>query len=334
MRRRFAAVSLAVLALALPVAPAPAADPPRAAVAPPTASPAASAPVFPPGASVGLVPPPGMVPAAAFAGFQDPAGGASIVVTSLPAEAYPALSGIPDEAWTRRQGIRIAGRQDWPLPGAQAVLLRGTQEAGGLRVRKWVLVAGTPETTALVTVQVPEASSAYPDPVIEAALSSVALRAAPGLEEQVAALPFTVRERAGFRVSRTLSGTGLILTEGPLDTVPDAEQPVVVVAFSALPVPDTPERRDALARRTLSGVAGLRDVSMERFETPARTGGPLYVAEATAEDARSGGGRYLVQTLRFVPGGALHAVGIARAESRAALAPRLRAIAGSVEPRR
>lgn len=316
MRRSFVAPSLAVFALALPGGIAP----------------AASAPVFPPGASVGLVPPPGMVPATGFAGFQDPAVGASIVVTSLPAEAYAAVSEMPDAAW-QRQGIRISDRRDWPLPGARAVLLQGTQEAGGLRVRKWVLVAGTDQATALVAVQVPEASSAYPDPAVEAALSSVVFRAPPGLDEQVAALPFAVRERAGFRVSRTLSGTGLVLTEGPLDTVPDAEQPVVVVAFATAPVPATAEARDALARRMTGGAAGLRDATVERFETPDRTGGPFYVAEAAAKDARTGGGRYVLQTVRFVPGGVLHAVGIARAESRTALAPRLRAIALSVEPR-
>lgn len=324
--RRFVAPSLAVLAL---VPPAGAAEPPPAA----SARPGPSAPVFPPGASVGLVPPPGMVPATGFAGFQDPASGASIVVTSLPAEAYAPISGMPDAAWNQRQGLRISGRQDWPLPGARAVLLRGTQEAGALRVRKWALVAGTDQTTALVTVQVPEDSSAYPDGVVEAALSSVVFRAPPGLDEQVAALPFVVRERAGFRVSRTMSGTGLILTEGPLDTVPDAEQPVLVVASSSAPVPADTEGRDALARRILGAVAGLREAAVERFETPAQTGGAFYVAEATAKDARTGGGRYVVQALRFVPGGVLQAVGIARAEDRAALAPRLRAIAVSVEPR-
>ena len=80
MRRSFVVPSLAVLALA----------PPDGAVL------ATSAPVFPPVTSVGLVPPPGMVPAAGFAGFQDPVGGAFIAVTSPPAKACSAISGMPD----------------------------------------------------------------------------------------------------------------------------------------------------------------------------------------------------------------------------------------------
>lgn len=73
---------------------------------------------------------------------------------------------------------------------------------------------------------------------------------------------------------------------------------------------------------------------MERLGLPVRTGGDgFYVAEATAKDARTGGDRHVAQAPRFVPGGVPHAVGIARAESRAALAPRSRAIAPSVEPR-
>ena len=48
--------------------------------------------VFPEGSSVGLVIPRNMQPSSTFSGFEDPAMGATIVLTELPVDAFAQIS--------------------------------------------------------------------------------------------------------------------------------------------------------------------------------------------------------------------------------------------------
>lgn len=288
--------------------------------------------VFPPGSAVGLVPPPGMRPADRFAGFQDDGAHGSILIAELPAEAFAAVSKLDDAALQQRQGITVARRRTVPVPGAQAVLLSGTQVRDGARYRKWLLVAGTSALTALVAMQVPEAAgSAYPDRVAEAALASVAFRPVPPLQARLDALPFTVGDLAGFRVSRTMLGSGLILTDGPLDTMRDAEQPVMVVVLNP-PSSAGKGAQDALARRALA-TARLRDPVILRVEAFSLRGDDWHLIEATGADAGTGRAHYAMQVLRFGRSGLMQALGITREEMREAVAPRFRAAAVSIDLR-
>ena len=293
----------------------------------------AQAAVFPPGSAVGLLPPAGMRPADGFTGFQDSGAGASVLIAELPPAAYAAISTLDDAAFQQRQNITVTARRALKLAdaGAQAMLLTGTQRAGGVLYRKYILLAGTPALTAVVTMQVPDTSAAYPGRLAEATMQSVAFRPAPSLDEKVRALPFTLRDMAGFRVSQTLAGNGLILTEGPLDVVRDAEQPVMVVVFQRAPeVP--PGSRDAFARSRLNA-ARLADPAIVRNEGFTLRGGEWHVIEANGNDAGTGRAHYTMQVLRFVPGGFMQALGIARVEGREALAPRFRRTAEGMEPR-
>ena len=120
----------------------------------------AAAPVFPPGSAIGLVPPPGMRLAMGFSGFQDDAAAASILVASLPAKAYAEVSTADDAKFEQAQGVRVERRRALQAGGAPAVLLSGTQTVRGVVNRKWVLIAGAPALTALVTVQVPTDAAA------------------------------------------------------------------------------------------------------------------------------------------------------------------------------
>jgi hypothetical protein len=62
-------------------------------------------------------------------------------------------------------------------------------------------------------VEVPEAASAvYTDATIRKALASVTFQPAP-IAEQLALLPFKVKDRAGFRVMEVLGKDGVILIE-------------------------------------------------------------------------------------------------------------------------
>ncbi len=293
----------------------------------------APGPVFPPGSSVGLVPPAGMRPASSFAGFQDEAARASILVAELPAEAYAALSKVDDAAFQQRQGLKVARRRSLTVAGAPAVLLTGTQPAGGVDYRKWVLIAGPPALTALVTMQVPVGASAgaYPDRAVEAALATVTFRPPPVPADALAALPFALGDMAGLRVVRTFAGSNVLLTDGPLDVDKESLQPLLVVTWQRQPeIP--PELREAFARRKL-GAARLRDPDFADSETLQVHGGDLLLTEATGADADSGRAMYAFQALRFTPDGLLQTLGLVRAEAREATAPRFRQVALSAAPR-
>ena len=81
--------------------------------------------VFPPASAIGLVPPPGMRLATGFSGFQDDAAEASILIASLPAEAYAELSAADDARFEQAQGIWIERRRALQPGGVPAVLLSG-----------------------------------------------------------------------------------------------------------------------------------------------------------------------------------------------------------------
>jgi len=216
--------------------------------------------------------------------------------------------------------------------GVPAVLLSGAQTVQGMEYRKWILIAGAAALTALVTVQVPVAAAAkYPDTVVEAALASVAFRAAPPTGDALAALPFVVGDLAGFRVSRVLTGNVLGLTEGPLDADADSTQPLIVIAWVRQPgVP--PGLQDNYARRSLA-VARLRSPKVSTGAMLRGAGGNWLVLEATGPDVGSGREMYAYQALHFARDSVMQVFGLARAEGWAALAPRFRQVAASVRVR-
>lgn len=258
-----------------------------------------AAAIFPQGGAIGLAPPPGMTEAAAFTGFESAAGD-SIVVAELPREAYadlirriaasPAGQPLPNGVTIDGPGtpVTLAG-------GIAGMRWRGHQTVAGVRYAKWMLLAEGPAATAIVTAQVPEPRAAGAAPAIEAALASLRFQAAADLETAIAALPFALGDRAGFRPVRTLMGSALLLTEGPRDTDPDGAQPIVVVAASidARPIADP----EASARQMFGAQAGFTRIDMKTIERR----GDTVVADGTAVDRA----RYvrLRQHLRPTPGG-------------------------------
>jgi len=138
----------------------------------------AAEPVFPLGLRVGIVPPPGLVASTNFQGFEDRQHSVAMVLTEMPADAYPAM----EQAFTidtlKAKGIEAERREDVTLKEGHGFIVVARQQAGGSTVRKWALIAGTPTLTAIVTLQVPEeAAAAYPDEACRASLASFVVRA-------------------------------------------------------------------------------------------------------------------------------------------------------------
>ncbi|MBF9233777.1 hypothetical protein [Microvirga alba] len=292
----------------------------------------AAEPVFPPASRIGIVPPEDMMPSKRFSGFENQERAAAISFVEMPAEAYGQLvSGLTKEA-LKRQGMSVTFRENLKLGSKTGVLVAGTvvgPEAG----RKWVLALKDGDLTALLIAQVQGGSDGYSDAQMRSALKSVALRGPVSLDEQVSALPFRVNDKAGFRPVRVLSGSSVLFTEGPLDTIKAMEQPIVILAASLSPPPPSGERRDQFAQAALNSNQILKNVTFERSESFRFKGQEWHEIVAKATDAVSGQPMVVMQTIRFEPDRYVRMVGLARIDQREQLLPRFRNVIDGVDMR-
>ena len=291
-------------------------------------------PVFPPGSRVGLVPPGGFVTGKAFKGFADVEKNAMILITELPASAYPALEERIADDQLQKQGITVEMRETLTLPTGPAFLVAGRQEAGGTAIRRWVLFGSTPELTVVVSAQVPEsAQETYPEATIRAALATFVVRAKAPPEEQLGSLPFTVGDLAGFRLARVLPGNAALLTDGPSDGVEIAEQPLVLISVGRGAPGSAATERDRFARGVLAETPGVKELRLTRSE-PLRMGGaPGDEILADAKDVKTGTDVVVAQWLRFGANGHLRITGMARKDQWTPLYPRMRTIRDGLDPR-
>ena len=131
-----------------------------------------------PGTIVTMTPPAGFAAATQFSGFVDPTANASIMISELPPEAYPALASRLDslksaQAAFAPQGIKVAAMDRAPIAGGTALLLSGEQRAGGTAYKKWIaLLQG--RKTVMITIQAP-AKARIDKAAIRTLLTSVAL---------------------------------------------------------------------------------------------------------------------------------------------------------------
>jgi hypothetical protein len=316
---------------------------------------------YPPGSRIGIVPPPGMHVSAGFPGFEDPDHNVAIRLTSLPPQAYADLEKSDSTEALKRQGATIEKRETLALPDGKAFLVIGRQEIeapkaasgassksgpklepkleskpGGTlasRIRIWLLVASTPDLTALVTVLVPDAAKeAYPDSAIRGALASLAVRAEVPVEEQLGLLPFKVADLAGFKVGAVLPGRALMLTDTAENAAAALSEPRITV--SVIPV-STPEggNRDELARQIFATISNLKDARVIGSQSLRIDGQPGHELMVTARAADTGAELRIVQWLRLGGGASLHLVGVAPTDAWTKSYPRFRRVRDGIEPR-
>jgi hypothetical protein len=285
-------------------------------------------PIFPPGSRVGLVPPEGFKPG--FSGFADVEKNALILISEFPAAAYADFERrIDEQLW--KQGVIAETREPIGLATGPGFLVVGHQEAGGILFRRWILIGSTPEFTAIVSVQVPDAlKEAYPDPTVRAALATFAVRAKAPAEEQLGGLPFRMRELAGFHVVRVVPGSAALLTDGPNEILEVTEQPLLLVAV-APGAPGQPGDRERFARGVLAETPGIKDIRLVRSE-PLRISGQVgHEIVAEARDVKTNTEVMVAQWLRFGSNGHLRVLGMARKDDWPSIFARLRAVRDGIE---
>jgi hypothetical protein len=284
--------------------------------------------VFPAGSHLGLVPPPGMVPSRTFQGFQEPGTKATILLTTLPANAYEELakSMVPDAM--KKEGIEVERRDPIELSVGKGFVLSGRQTIEKERYRKWLLIAPAADVTALVNVQVPEQAANYSDEAVRAAFATLAVRSHIPEAEQLSLIPFRIEELAGFHVEDVLPGRAIVLVDPASEAAEGAGTTAKARMFiSALPGgPEEAADRDNFARVAFGQIVGIKDVKMQDAGPLRIASQPGYQTLAKAKDAGTGADVMVVQWLRFGSGGFLRMIGIARADAWPEMFGRLRAV--------
>lgn len=293
----------------------------------------AADPVFPTGLNVGLVVPGSMREAKNFLGFEDEDAGVAILITELPPDAYPrVVEGLTPDV-LQKQGLAKAKREDWPVKDGKGVFVSAQQQAGANAVHKWIVVASSPLSTAVVTAQVPDtALNTYSDAAIRAALKTLTFRKPPPMDEQVAALPFSIDKQAGFRVSRVLAGSGLLLTEGPKDSIKGAEQPIVIVASGDGAIPGTLEQ-DRFARQAFNGLVSITAPEIKTARNMTLRDVPWHEITAVARDPETKDKIFVMQAIRFDTTRYIRLIAMARERDQKKMLARFETIRDAITPK-
>jgi len=295
----------------------------------------AADPVFPLGSRMGLVPPPGFEISKRFPGFENPETRSSIVVATLPPQAYAELESSMTPEALKKQGITENKRQTLTIANGKALLVSGSEQEDGQKFQKWMLLGQLPEGVALVAVLVPESAlKTYSEDVIKASLVTLAVRASVPLEEQIALIPFKLTNLSGLRPIRVLGGAGVVLTDGERDTPTPGDQPIFI-AMIGQGGPEQAADRANFARNLFTGLGDFKDVRIISGDMLRLGGGnsATHELQAEAKEAFTDTPMKLVQWVRFGSGIYIRMVGIARADQWPAAFPRFRAVRDGVASR-
>jgi len=294
----------------------------------------AADPVFPAASRVGLAVPAGFTPSSRFLGFENQQASALISISELPADAYADVEkGFSDDAALKSRGWTVQVREPLTFKDGKGFFIAGPQESNNQKRYESVLVANIGGMTALVSVQMLEAShDTITDAVVRDMFKTVTVRATVPESERLAILPYKIGDLAKFRIVRSAAQGVALLTDGPKDEVVAVEQPFMLIGLAPGAAPK-PEERDAFAKRVFSSAPGIKEVKITRAE-PLRIGQTQgYEIVADAKDATSGTDVTTVQWIRFGQNAYLQMFGIARKAAWKDVFPRLRQIRDSIEPR-
>jgi len=298
----------------------------------------ADGPQFPTGAHIGLVPPAGMALAQTYPGFIDAAKNAGILIGMLPLAAYPNIEKTLADDALKKQGFAPEKRETLQLGIGKGLLVIGTEVGPDkTKYRKWLLIAKTPDLTALITVQEPAGSNAYSDSVVRASLATLTEREIVPDAELLTLLPFTVGDFAGFKVANVIPGRALMLIDAPKDPhlvvtpgLPEYEFDARFIIAAASNPPTSNDERANLARFAFNSIAGIKDIHFTMSEPVRMNNQQGFETVAQAKDANSSADVMVIQWLRFEGSQFLQMVGISRADVWSAELPRLRTMRDGV----
>jgi hypothetical protein len=285
--------------------------------------------VYPAGSRVGLAPPPGLHASTSFPGFEDREKNVAILLGALPPAAYAEFEKSDSAEGLKKLGATLEKREALTLPTGKALLVIGRHE----QQSTWMLVASTPDLTAMVTLRIPDsAKDVYPDRVIRAAFASLAVRPEVPIEEQLGLLPFKLSEMAGFKIGGVLPGRGVLLTDVATGASSNVIEPHIIVVLMPGAPAEAGDRND-IARQIFRGIPDLKDVRITGSEQLRIGGLQGHEIMASAKDPATGADLSVVQWLRFGGGAYLHLVGMAPTPAWTQAYARFRSVRDGIEAR-
>lgn len=290
----------------------------------------AADPIFPQASHIGLVPVKSLTTATAFPGFEDKDAAVKVVVAELPPQAFPAIEAAM-RSETKAPGA-VRDRAEMFMTNAGfGILSHESAKDGEVPVERWGLALELPGRTGLVTVQVPRAKrDAYPADVIRTMLASVSARDEVPVDEQIANMPFRLKDLADFKTVRTIVPRAAILLSDRRPDDPPKAEPYMIL--SVMPGgPARPEDRPRFAEQAVFGIQGLENIKLTSSE-PLRLGGQQgFETRFTAKDATTGDEMAMIQWIRFGNSGFLLMIAGAPKDEWSDAFPRFRKVRDGIE---
>lgn len=267
---------------------------------PMAAAPAAEAPVAVAGTRITLTPPPGFEPATKFVGLNAKQLGASFNVSEALPGAYPNIvKSITQPGPLKQRGLAMVETETLPGFPYEHVLTKATRQQEGVTIDVWLLafrhaeIAGT-VVASLARIPKPPATAE----AMRAALASVRVAAAPP-GSLTAQLPFAVDAPARFTYRKALAGRQLMLKESP--PAPEgAVGDVVATVTQVSRDPVKPPERESFARQQLFGLTAIQ-VDGADDPVPVTIGGVPGLEMMGQGRTAAGQPRRVYQVVLFAP---------------------------------
>lgn len=288
--------------------------------------------VYPRGIRVGIVPMPGLNQSTAFLGFESGDQGVKVLVSELPGPAFDqidaAFKSAPEGSLgnVKPEKIETAAGNGY-FTAEDAVV-------GPDKVRRYsLIVPGSKLFSGYVAVQVPATEAkTYPDEAIKKMLSSVSVRQQVPVDEQVAQMPFKIRELGDFKTVRTLApGAALLLTDGNEEAVETG--PFMVLGLIGS-VPEKTDDRARFAQQAAEAIPGVRESKITMSEPMRIDGAPGFETRVTGVSGKNNTPVTVVQWLRFGSANvAMRVIGSSPKDQWETAFPRFRKVRDGLQPR-
>ncbi|AVT79214.1 hypothetical protein [Rhodopseudomonas palustris] len=288
--------------------------------------------VYPRGIRVGIVPMPGLNQSTAFLGFESADQGVKVLVSELPGPAFDqidaAFKAAPEGSLgnVKPEKIETAAGNGY-FTAEDAVV-------GPDKVRRYsLIVPGSKLFSGYVAVQVPATEAkTYSDEAVKKMLSSVSVRQQVPVDEQVAQMPFKIRELGDFKTVRTLApGAALLLTDGNEEAVETG--PFMVLGLIGS-VPEKTDDRARFAQQAAEAIPGVRESKITMSEPIRIDGAPGFETRVTGVSGKDNTAVTVVQWLRFGSANvAMRVIGSSPKDQWETAFPRFRKVRDGLQPR-
>lgn len=288
--------------------------------------------VYPRGIRVGIVPMPGLNQSTAFLGFESADQGVKVLVSELPGPAFDqidaAFKAAPEGSLGNVKPEKIE------TTAGNGYFTAEDAVVGPDKVRRYsLIVPGSKLFSGYVAVQVPATEAkTYSDEAVKKMLSSVSVRQQVPVDEQVAQMPFKIRELGDFKTVRTLApGAALLLTDGNEEAVETG--PFMVLGLIGS-VPEKTDDRARFAQQAAEAIPGVRESKITMSEPIRIDGAPGFETRVTGVSGKNNTPVTVVQWLRFGSANvAMRVIGSSPKEQWETAFPRFRKVRDGLQPR-